>query len=97
MLATVAVAWFWLDSVHVRDIAMAAGKKTSQKYQLQLLDDTVAISRLRFVRDQRGQLHLRRTYSFEVSDTGDNRLDCSMTLLGKQVEEIVIPPTRDFI
>ena len=95
LLATVAVAWFWLDSLHVRDIAVAAGKQVTQHYQLQLLDDTVAIAKLRTGRDEDGRLRLRRTYHFEVSDTGDNRLTCSITLLGKQVEHIDIPPHRD--
>jgi hypothetical protein len=95
LLATIAAAWFWLDSLHVRDIAVTAGKAASHRYHLQLLDDTVAIARLRTARDEMGRLRLRRTYHFEVSDTGDNRLGCSIILLGKQVEHIDIPPHRD--
>jgi hypothetical protein len=40
-------------------------------------------------------MQLKCTYGFEVSDTGIERLDCSITLLGKRVEAIDIPPHLD--
>jgi hypothetical protein len=95
LLTTILAAWFWLDSLQARDIAMTAGRAATERYHLQLLDDTVAIARLRPVRDEMGRLRLQRTYHFEVSDTGDNRLQCSITLLGKRVEHLDIPPHRD--
>lgn len=95
LLATIVAAWFWLDSLHVRDIAMAAGRAATEQYHLQLLDDTVAIARLRFARDELGRLRLQRTYHFEVSDTGNNRLQCTIILLGNRVDHLDIPPHRD--
>jgi hypothetical protein len=52
---------------------------------LQLLDDTVAIRSFRPARDDAGRLRLQRTYAFEYSDTGDNRRQGSVTLLGQDV------------
>jgi hypothetical protein len=95
-LLTVAVisAWFWLDSLHKRDIAVAAGKQAAQRYGLQFLDETVAFTRLWAARDEMGRLRLRRTYHFEVSDTGTDRLPCSITLLGNRIAGLEIPPYR---
>jgi hypothetical protein len=95
LLACVGAAWLWLDSLSARDIAVAAGRQAADRYGLQLLDETVAISKLWAARDGFGRLRLRRTYAFEVSDTGADRLSCSITLLGKRVEALDIPPHRD--
>lgn len=92
-----ALVWFWLDSVAAREVAVATGRQTAERYGLQLLDETVAVTRLTAARDASGRLRLRRTYGFEVSDTGAERLACSLTLLGKRVEAINVPPHRDFI
>ncbi|HQR51297.1 MAG TPA: DUF3301 domain-containing protein [Methylophilaceae bacterium] len=95
LLVMLAAAWFWLDSLHKREIAMAAGRQAAERYGLQFLDETVAISRLRVGRDHNGRLQLRRTYGFEVSDTGADRLPCSVTLLGQRIEALDMPPYRD--
>jgi hypothetical protein len=88
-------AWFWLDGIKAREIAVAAGQQAAEKYGLQFLDETVAMTKLRAGRNRSGQMQLKRTYGFEVSDTGVERLSCSVTLLGKRVEAIDIPPHLD--
>jgi len=95
LVAVIVAAWFWLDSLSARDIAVAAGRQAAEKFGLQLLDETVAISRLWAARDGYGRLRIQRTYSFEVSDTGADRLPCSLTLLGKRIDRLDIPPHRD--
>lgn len=88
-------AWLWIDGLHARDIAMIAGRAAAEREGLQLLDETVAIVRLRARRDAGGRLRCQRTYAFEVSDTGADRLVCQLTLLGKRLESVEIPPHRD--
>jgi hypothetical protein len=95
LAAVLAATWFWLDSLQKREIAVAAGRQAAERYGLQFLDETVALSRLRAGRDHNGRLLLRRTYGFEVSDTGADRLPCSVTLLGQQIEALDMPPYRD--
>lgn len=95
LIVVVLTAWFWLDSLNARDIAVAAGRQAAEKYSLQLLDETVAISKLWAARDSYGRLKIQRTYTFEVSDTGSDRLICSVVLLGKRIERLDIPPHRD--
>ncbi|MBU3736755.1 MAG: DUF3301 domain-containing protein, partial [Methylobacterium sp.] len=81
--------------IHAREIAIEAGRQVASRDGLQLLDETVAVVRLRTARDDMGRLRLQRTYGFEVSDTGVNRLSCSLTLLGKRLQRVDIPPVRD--
>lgn len=77
--------WLWLDSLRARDIGIAAARSACQSEDLQLLDDTVSISSLKPARNADGRLQLRRVYTFEYSDTGDNRRSGSVVLLGHQV------------
>lgn len=77
--------WYWLDSLRSREIALAAGERACEAEGFQFLDWTVAQSRLRPGRDDEGHVKLRRVYRFEYSDTGNNRLEGSVTLLGREV------------
>src|SRR5687767_3768860 len=80
-----AVAWFWLESLKVREAAMTAARAACEAEGLLLLDDTVAIASLKPVRDVDGHLKLQRAYDFEYSDTGNNRQQGSVVLLGRKV------------
>lgn len=79
------IAWFWFDSINVRELGIEAVKRACSAEGLQLLDDTVSIVSLRPARDDGGRLLLRRVYGFEYSDTGDNRRNGSVVMLGRQV------------
>jgi hypothetical protein len=78
-------AWLWLDSLKARDGGIAAARTACNAEGLQLLDDTVSLASLRPMRNDDGRLRLRRVYNFEYSDTGDNRRNGSVVLLGHRV------------
>lgn len=78
-------AWLWLDSLKARDGGIAAARTACNTEGLQLLDDTVSLASLRPARNDDGRLLLRRVYNFEYSDTGDNRRNGSVVLLGHRV------------
>jgi hypothetical protein len=80
-----AVAWFWLDSLTVREAAVHAARTACEAEGVMFLDDTVSISAVKPVRDRDGHLKLQRAYDFEYSDTGNNRRKGSVVLLGRRV------------
>jgi hypothetical protein len=86
------IAWFWFDSITGRERAIRAGRELAERWNLQLLDETVACSKIRLGRDSSGQIRLLRTYEFEVSSNGADRLPCHLVLLGKQLQSWHIPP-----
>ncbi|HEY8117604.1 MAG TPA: DUF3301 domain-containing protein [Methylophilaceae bacterium] len=93
LLVTLILAgWFWFDSVTVREVAITTGRDLADRCGLQLLDETVACGKLRLGRNSRGHLQLLRTYDFEVSASGAERLQCTLVLLGKQLQSWHIPP-----
>lgn len=92
LLSLAGAGWLWLDSLKAREAAVAAAKAACRAEQLLLLDDTVAISRIGFARDEDSVLHLRRLYGFEYSDTGNDRHSGSILMLGGRVRVIRLEP-----
>lgn len=85
LLLMAGLVWLWLDSLRARDAGIVAARKTCEREALQLLDETVAIAKIRLARNEDGQLRIERTYAFEFSDTGDNRRKGEVTLIGAEV------------
>ena len=85
LAALAALVWLVWDSLRAREAAMGAGRAACAAHHWQLLDDTVAIASIRPARDEDGNLKLRRVYAFEYSDTGDNRREGRVVVLGGRV------------
>src|SRR5436190_9171561 len=94
ILASALAAFLWADSLKARERAIRAGRSACERYQLQFLDDTVAFARMRFARDDEGQLKIARTYTFEFSDTGNNRRHGAIVMLGAEVADMHLEPYR---
>ena len=86
--------FFWLDSLRARERALQAGRAACKRYELQFLDETVSFTRLRLGRDQDGQLKIARTYTFEFSDTGNNRRHGAIVMLGGELQHLQLDPYR---
>ena len=82
-----AVGWLWWSGLNKREKAIGAARVVSRKAEVQLLDETVALRRMRVCRDVNQRLRILREFGFEYSDTGDNRLPGYVYLLGDQVIE----------
>lgn len=94
ILLLAALAGFWLDSLRALETARNAGKRVCNSAGVQFLDDTVTVTSLTLRRNAEGHLVIRRTYRFEFSDTGDNRLEGTLVLLGARVESVEMEPFR---
>src|SRR5512138_82613 len=82
----------WADSLKARERAVRAGRSACERYELQFLDDTVSFAKLRLARDDEGQLKLARTYTFEFSDTGNNRRHGAIVMLGGDMQDLQLEP-----
>jgi len=94
LLLIVAGVLLWADSLKARERAVQAGRSACERYQLQFLDDTVSFARIRLARDEEGQLKISRTYTFEFSDTGNNRRHGAIVMLGGDVADMHLEPYR---
>jgi hypothetical protein len=86
--------FLWLDSLRARERAVKAGRAACERYSVQFLDETVSFTRLRLARDPDGQLKIARTYTFEFSDTGNNRRHGAIVMLGGELQDLRLEPYR---
>jgi hypothetical protein len=86
--ALLGLGWLWWDGLKKRELAVKAARRVCDQAGVQLLDETVAMRRMRLRRDARQQVRLYREYGFEYSDTGNNRLPGRVYLLGDQVLDV---------
>lgn len=86
------LVWFWLDSLGKRERAIFLGSELAQRLNLQLLDETVACTQINIARNFKGHAQFLRTYTFECSANGAERLNCELRLLGNQLQDWHIPP-----
>jgi len=94
IVAIVAGVLLWTDSLRARERAVRAGRSACERYELQFLDDTVSFARMRLARNPDGELRIARTYTFEFSDTGNNRRQGAIVMLGGDVQDLHLEPYR---
>ena len=92
LLLLVGAGLLWADSLRARERAVRAGRDACQRYGLQFLDETVSFARMRLARDAEGHVKIARTYTFEFSDTGNNRRDGAIVMLGGELQDLQLEP-----
>lgn len=75
------IAWFWRDSLRVREVAIRISRSSCKSHNVQLLDQTVALHRLG-IRWLRSGPKLRRVYAFDYSLEGSGRRTGYLVMLG---------------
>lgn len=85
LIVLILLGWLWFDSLKAREAAVRAARNACEAEGLLFLDDTVGIASIKPARDDEGRLKLQRAYDFEYSDTGNNRIQGSVVMLGHRV------------
>ena len=94
LVPVAAVVWYWLDAMRNQEIARRIGRDACAQAGVLLLDDTVALSRIRLRRNARGQMTLYRRYGFEFTSDGSQRYNGSITMLGRQLQDVQLDAYR---
>ena len=85
----------WWHNLKQRESATRAVKRHCQREGLQLLDDSIALKRMKPIRDRdSGRLVLLREYQFFFTSTGDERYPGSIQLQGRRLLGINLAPHR---
>ena len=85
LIVLILLGWLWFDSLKAREAAVHAAREACEAEGLLFLDDTVGIASIKPARDSEGRLKLQRAYDFEYSDTGNNRIQGGVIMLGHRV------------
>lgn len=90
LLLTGAIVWAWLNAMRAREIAVRFGHELCDRGRVQLLDQSVALRRLRVCRVD-GNLRWWRRYSFEISVDGRDRHCGHLDMRGNALENWSLP------
>lgn len=97
LAALIGALLFWRNTLRAREEAIRASRAACRIRGHQLLDDTVSLARLGIARGAQGWPLLRRTYEFEFSPDGYDRIVGTVTMFGTRVESVYLPEgAREF-
>ena len=80
-----AVAAFWWYGTISRETAIRFAREACKRVGVQLLDETVSLTKLRLQRTNRGHMSIARWYTFEFSASGIDRRSGTVNLLGDKL------------
>ncbi len=86
--------FYWSQFQRVKEIALGATKQHCLAMEVLMLDEYVAASGLRIVRDSHKKWQLQRSFTFEFSSTGEERYNGKIIMLGQKVASIYMEPYR---
>jgi hypothetical protein len=86
------VAGFWHSSLAARELANRVAMEACNGAQVQMLDGTVAIHRLRLTRSGDAPLAWHRTYVFDYTADGYSRQRGFVVLTGDNVDTVGLGP-----
>jgi hypothetical protein len=90
-----AIAGLWWTGSKARELAVGHAKRACSQRQLQFLDQTVSLTRMKPVRGTTGSSCMLREYGFEFTDHGQFRDTASITMRGHILQKVHFPYTRD--
>ena len=80
--------WFWMSTLQAREQAIVLAKRTCERYEVQFLDQSVALESLKPSRYPAGNMTWRRIYGFDYSQEGVQRQHGRVFMLGNRLEQI---------
>lgn len=84
------LAWFWMNSIRAKEIAMQASAVACQQIEAQFLDQTASLKNMQLIRSHAGRLSFERTYSFDFSRDRQTRLKGLVIIKGYIVEKVLL-------
>lgn len=97
IIAIVLVCLFTISALRIREIAIAATRRHLKTLDLQLLDQSVSLSKIRVAYNQPRQeatFGLLRIYRFAFTSTGDERYHGEVKMINARLLDISLEPHR---
>ncbi len=82
MILAVAMMYWW-SAYGIKQLALIATKAYCVTMDVQLLDESLALKRIKIRREHSGKLLLLRYFNFEFASTGDDRYQGEVIMHGK--------------
>lgn len=84
-MLVVLLIYIWYETFRLREYVLIKCRQVCRESNLQLLDQTIALASLSIKRQPGGNIHLYRSYGFEYSINGTERLRGYVDLAGRKI------------
>jgi len=91
----IAACWLWWNGIRAKELAVSHARQACKRENLQFLDQTVSLKRLRPTRSTTGSSCLSRLYGFEFTLAGEHRDHGEVELKGFTLVRVYLPYTHD--
>lgn len=88
------LGWYLWQAQKSREYAREVATRYCKQLELQLLDDTVVLVRIRLKKNTSGRIKIARVYRFEFSSMGDERYQGELELIGNELLDISLEAHR---
>lgn len=88
LLLVVLLIYIWYEVFRIRERVLIKCQQLCREANLQLLDQTIALSAISIKKMRGGRLRLYRCYRFEYSINGTERLRGYVDLMGRTIRSI---------
>lgn len=85
---------YWWHAYGIKQLALKQAQVYCDKMNLQMLDESIALGRVRWRRDTDGKLAMVRIFRFEFASTGDERYRGEIIMHGRRCQHIELEAHR---
>ncbi len=85
---------YWWKGQGLKEQALRATRQHCKHYDVQLLDESLVLSKVKLTRNEQGLPALGRLYQFEFTATGQERNGGTTSLVGNRVVSVQLDPYR---
>lgn len=89
------LVYFWWGAARVKELAVGHAQRACVQQNVQLLDQTVALKRMRVMRNAQGYLYIQREFNFDFTNQEQFRDTGVITMRSQQLREVYFPFIRD--
>jgi hypothetical protein len=94
LLAIAVVGYYWLLAIRSKELAVSAAERHCEQMQVQFLDQTAFLKKVKFKRNDKGHLGIMREYYFEFTVTGEDRYFGHVFMQGNRLQQVNLDPHR---
>lgn len=95
ILACAILAAWWWRHLGIRQLALLQARKACQAANVQLLDQSVYLRKIRLAPSSNSLIAIERSYEFEFSTRGDRRFLGWVVMTGHRLKRLELQPYSD--
>jgi len=92
LLSCLALIWWWDRGI--KQSAFLKCKQYCENADIQLLDDTIQIKKIKLEKNSHNQWQILRVFQFEFTYTSEERYQGTLEMLGKHMRHIELAPYK---